>query len=185
MEYPLNITALNDYIFCPVSIYFHNLYGEMERSLYQTSAQINGTHVHSKIDEGSYSTSSSVKQGLEVYSSEYNLIGKIDLFDVKKSLLTERKKKVSTIYDGYIFQLYAQYFALKEMGYEVKYLRIHSYDDNKNYDIPLPEKDNEMYEKFKEVIESIRAFNPEEFEQTNRLKCCNCIYEPYCDRSLL
>ncbi len=26
MENPLNITALNDFIFCPVSIYFHSLY---------------------------------------------------------------------------------------------------------------------------------------------------------------
>ena len=36
-----------------------------------------------------------------------------------------------SIYDGYVFQLYGQYFSLIEMGYQVKKIRFHSMDDNK------------------------------------------------------
>ena len=48
-------TQLNDFIFCPASIYFHNLYGETERFLYQSESQINGTAAHSAIDQHTYS----------------------------------------------------------------------------------------------------------------------------------
>jgi hypothetical protein len=37
------ISNLNDFIFCPASIYFHNLYGSMDTFLYQGASQINGT----------------------------------------------------------------------------------------------------------------------------------------------
>ena len=36
------------------------------------------------------------------------------------------------------YQLYAQYFCLREMGYEVEKLKLYSLDDNKVYEIPLP-----------------------------------------------
>lgn len=44
------ITQLNDFIFCPASIYFHNLYGSMDRILYQGTEQLNGTKAHEKVD---------------------------------------------------------------------------------------------------------------------------------------
>lgn len=72
-----------------------------------------------KSDNAAYSTKVSMLQGISIYSEKYNIIGKIDIFDSEKGILTERKKKVKTIYDGYIFQLYAQYFSLREMGYVV------------------------------------------------------------------
>lgn len=37
MEDYIKITQLNDFIFCPVSIYFHNLYEDSEPMLYQGS----------------------------------------------------------------------------------------------------------------------------------------------------
>lgn len=49
------ISNLNDFIFCPASIYFHNLYGSMETMLYQGPAQINGANAHKAVDEGNYS----------------------------------------------------------------------------------------------------------------------------------
>lgn len=184
MEYPLNITALNDYIFCPASIYFHMLYGNMDKSLYQDRTQINGTYIHEKVDNAGYSTSTNILQGVDVYCEKYNLVGKIDIFDIQSGILTERKKKVINIYDGYIFQLYGQYFSLVEMGYDVKKLRIHSYDDNKNYEVELPQNNEVMLDRFEKTINEIETFNIETFTQTNKLKCENCIYEPYCDRSL-
>lgn len=99
MENPLNITSLNDFIFCPVSLYFHSLYDGMDKTLYQSTYQINGTKAHETIDNKKYS-GSAVLQGLGIYCEKYNLIGKIDLYEVKKRTLVERKKKISTIYDG-------------------------------------------------------------------------------------
>lgn len=183
-ENSILISQLNDFVFCPVSIYFHALYGNLDKTLYQNAAQIDGTHAHKAIDNGKYSSRKNVLQGIDVYSEEFNIRGKIDAFDMDSGVLTERKNKIIKIYDGYIFQLYAQYYALVEMGYCVKKIRFHSMKDNKNYNIKLPSEDIEMDKKFKDVIKAMREFNVESFKQTNVEKCKNCIYEPACDRSL-
>ena len=104
------------------------------------------------------------------------------MYDADRKVLMERKRTVKVIYDGYVFQVYAQYFALKEMGYEVNSIVIHSMTDNKNYPILLPEKDKNMLEKFESTIKSMHEFNLENFKQDNKEKCKNCIYEPACDR---
>lgn len=179
------LSWLNDFIFCPVSIYFHQLYGEKEKVLYQTSDQLNGTKAHQAIDKGTYSTSKKILQGSSIICLQYHLLGKIDTFDVEYGRLTERKKHISKIYDGYIFQLYGQCFSLREMGYRVNRIRFHSMDDNKNYDILLPEKDMAMVHKFEETIKAIRSFSLDGFKQDNIQKCQKCIYEPACDRTLL
>ena len=112
-ENPLIISQLNDFIFCPASIYFHSLENE-ENIMTQDSFQLNGTTAHKSSDSATYSTKKSVLQGIGIYCDKYNLSGKIDVFDSKTGVLIERKKKIKTIYDGYVFQIYAQYFALLE-----------------------------------------------------------------------
>ncbi len=184
METPLNITALNDFIFCPISIYFHYMYDGMERNLYQSGFQLNGTKAHEAIDTSKYSTSADILQGIEIYCEKYNLIGKIDLFNKATGLLVERKKKIKNIYDGYIYQLYGQCFALRDMGYQVHKLALHSMEDNKRYFIALPEDDSERMTGFEGLIDAINTFEFSAFRQTNPLKCKNCIYEPFCDRSM-
>lgn len=185
MEETILISYLNDFIFCPVSIYFHKLYGTMEKSVYQTTKQTSGTNAHKTIDQKLYSDKKTILQGIDVFCSEFNIVGKIDTFDTETGILTERKNKIIKIYDGYIFQLYAQYYALNEMGYEVKRIRFHSIKDNKNYDIKLPNDDFEMDNKFRKLIKDIRNFDIHTFKAQNIEKCKNCIYEPSCDRSLL
>jgi len=185
MEETILISYLNDFIFCPVSIYFHKLYGNLDRTLYQDSYQREGTNAHKTIEARTYSTSKNFLQGIEVYSEKYNIIGKIDIFDIKKGLLTERKNKISKIYEGFVFQLYAQYYALTEMGIAVKRMRLYSMLDNKTYDVELPIKDKEMKAKFEKLLKDIRIFNMGEFKQENIEKCKKCIYEPSCDRSLI
>jgi CRISPR-associated protein Cas4 len=176
---------LNDFIFCPASIYFHNLYGSQTTISYQTDKQINGTASHKTIDENTYSNSRDIITALEVYSQKYNIVGKIDMYSVKTQTLTERKRQIKTIYDGYIFQLYAQYFGMSEHGYDVKKLQLHSMIDNKTYTVNLPENDSVMLGKFEKLISDIRSFDMEKFKQTNVEKCRNCIYEPACDRGLV
>lgn len=181
----IKLSQLNDFIFCPASIYFHNLYGNQGKYLYQTTSQVNGLDAHKTIDESSYSTKASVITSLDVYCEEYGITGKIDILDTEKRQLTERKKHIKVVYDGYVFQLYGQYYALKEMGYSVDHLRLYSMDDNKVYRIPLPEEDEEMKRKFIDLIEEMHSFDIDSFVQTNELKCDNCIYEPACDRGLI
>lgn len=182
MDDAILISQLNDFVFCPISIYFHKLYGNMDKMIYQDTYQLNGSAAHRSVDFGKYSTSKNILQGIDVYSDKYNLVGKIDLFDISKGVLRERKKHVRQIYDGYIFQLYAQYFALVEMGYNVKKIMLYSMDDNKSYNIELPHENNDMLIKFESIIYEMRHFEMDKFQQNNFSKCKNCIYEPSCDR---
>ena len=185
MEGYILISYLNDFIFCPISIYFHQLYGGLSTRLYQDVPQIDGKNAHEAIDEKRYSTKKSILQGFEIFSSEYNLCGKIDVFDIDSGLLTERKKHITTIYDGYVFQLYAQYFCLKEMGFNVKNMRFYSSDDNKVFSVKLPCDNEEMLNKFLKTIDDINNFDISNFNQTNKGKCLRCIYEAFCDRSMI
>ena len=178
------ISNLNDFIFCPASIYFHKLYGSQDNLTYQSSYQINGSKAHESVDNSSYSTKKSIITALDVYSDKYKLSGKIDIYDMEKQLLIERKKHISKIYDGYVFQLYAQYYALTEMGYAVQKLEIRSLDDNKKCKINLPDEDLLMKNRFEELIDTMRSFDLNEFYQSNIEKCKKCIYEDAYDRSL-
>lgn len=185
MDCCIPISYLNDFIFCPLSIYYHQLYGNLSTILYQDLPQIEGRAAHDTIDKRRYSTRKSVLQGIEIYSSRYNLCGKIDLFDIESGVLTERKKRIVTVYDGYVFQLYAQYYGLTEMGYCVRELRFYSKDDNAVHKVCLPEEDLVMKDAFEKVISDINCFQMDAFEPVNASKCRRCIYEPLCDRSLI
>ena len=177
-ENPIMISHLNDFIFCPASIYFHGLDIDADRMLYQTTDQINGTAAHEKIDNKKYTHRKNILQSIFVYSEKYGLYGKIDLFDITTGVLTERKKKISSIYDGYKFQLYAQHYALIEMGYNVRKLQMHSFDDNKTYSIALPQAGSIETVKFESLLDKMRNFSLDTFQQNSKAKCVKCIYEP-------
>lgn len=73
MEEPISATMLNDFIFCPASIYFHRFYDGMENRAFQCTDQINGTCAHASIDGNHYSTSKHIITSYEAYSDKYNL----------------------------------------------------------------------------------------------------------------
>lgn len=179
MEDLIQISKLNDFIFCPFSIYLHTIYDTFRKETYQEKPQKAGTISHKKIDYGHYSTKKNILQGKPIYSEKYGLIGKVDIFDVDEGMLVERKRKVKQLFDGFKYQLYAQYFCLLEEGYKVKTMLIHSLLDNKRYPIPIPDKDETK--PFKKLIQAIRAFNPDQAQFTqNQAKCQNCIYAQLC-----
>lgn len=180
MENPIAISKLNDFIFCPASIYFHLIDEDTNTLMYQNHYQINGKKAHRSIDNHTYSDLKNVLQGIDVYSSKYNLTGKIDIYYDDKKLLVERKKKVIKIYDGYVFQIYGEFFGLTEMGYDVEELKIYSMDDNINYPIPLPSEDSIMLKKFENLMSKIQDFNLSNFTQSNVAKCEKCIYSDLC-----
>lgn len=181
MESYIPISFLNDFIFCPRSIYFHQIYQGFESHVYHTDVQVKGKMAHLTIDRKKYSTKKDVLQGLPVFSSEYSLCGRIDIFDRKSGILTERKKRVKKIYDGFVFQVYAQYYCLTEMGYQVSKLFIYSMDENKNHPIPLPKDNPQMERNFKNLMEKIHSFHLEDKFSPNLSKCANCIYRNLCD----
>lgn len=176
----IQITLLNDFIFCPRSIYFHRLYDKYSDENYKRVPQKAGTLKHKNIDEKRYSTRKNIMQGTSVFCEKYNIGGKIDLFDKENGELVERKNKIKKIYDGYRYQLYAQYFCLKEMGYNVKKLFLHSLSDNKRYLLKIP--GTKEIKEFENLLEDIRSFDLHQKSITqNPEKCKNCIYSELCD----
>jgi len=185
MENYVTLSHLNDFVFCPRSIYFHQLYSGYNEMFYKKKTQVTGTEAHGSIDNKTYSTRADVLVGIEVFSEKYNIAGKIDVFDCKSGRLTERKKEIKVIYDGYIFQVYAQYFALIEMGYTVKEIIIHDITHNKNYPIKLPSLDIEMFINFEKLIDEINVYNLSTSDFNPKIEKCNkCIYAILCDKSL-
>ncbi len=174
------ITQLNDFIFCPRSIFFAGIYREsVSDDLYHQTPQREGLVHHTAIDENKYSTRKDVITGLTVYSEKYRLLGRIDIFDQHKGILTERKYSITAVYPGFRYQLYAQYIALTEMGFSVKELRLYSKKDNKVYPVELP--DSNTLAEFEDVLERIRNFSLYSPFTPNHNKCSHCIYNSLCD----
>lgn len=180
MEPYIQISLLNDFIFCPRSIYFHKLYANYSDNSYKDKPQVAGTLAHQNIEDKRYSTRKDILQGTPVFSEQYGIAGKIDIFDKTKGELIERKNKIKKIYDGYRYQVYAQYFCLSEMGYRVNKIFFHSLSDNQRYPVPLPNQKD--IQEFESLIQQIRDFDlhTKGFQQ-NKEKCRNCIYSQLCD----
>jgi CRISPR-associated protein Cas4 len=179
MEDNIIISNINDFLFCPRSIYFHNLYGGYDEHMYHSSSQIQGKISHKNIDEKKYTTRKSILQGMEIYSEELGVVGKIDLFDQEQGILTERKNKIAFVYEGYLLQIYAQYFCLTEMGYAVKTIRLYSISDNKIHSVEIPSL--KQKERLLDVLSKMREFQLNADFTQNKNKCIKCIYRHLCD----
>lgn len=179
MEQFIQISKINDFIFCPKSIYFHGIYEDFCDDTYKATPQKVGSMAHESIESGKYTTSKNCIQAMPIYSEKYSLVGKIDTYLIKEQKLVERKFKVNKIYDGYRHQLYAQKFCLEEMGYRVKSMYIHSLSDNKRYEIELPSE--EEVKKFEKIIEAINNFFLQnDSYKMKSTKCNSCIYRELC-----
>ena len=113
------LSTLNDFIFCPYSIYLHNVYMEAAEDVYKARPQTAGSEAHRGIDQKSGSTRRCDLMAMPVYCDELGIAGKIDLFKQDRQLLIERKNRLPAIFRGQLYQLWGQYFCLKEMGYNV------------------------------------------------------------------
>lgn len=139
MESYIQISKINDFLYSPQSLYLRSVYESFDTDIYHEEAQIVGKLNHENIEEGKYSTAKRYLQGTTVYSEKYNLGGKIDIYDQQTKTLIERKTKIHKLHQGHKYQLYAQMFALEEMGHKVEKLCIQSLRDNKRYVIPPPD----------------------------------------------
>lgn len=174
----IQISKLNDFVFCPYSLYLHTIYEQLGRSQYQKVDQTRGTLAHVSIDKQQYASGKRFWQATPVYSERLGVVGKIDLFDSQLGTLIERKYKIKTIYPGYKWQLYAQYFCLQERSIQVNKICLHSLSDNKRYFLPLPT--DVEFQALQNQIARMRNFD---FSiHSNPQKCQQCIYATLCDQ---
>lgn len=122
---------LSNFYFCPYSVYLQNVYKEMDDDGYKATPQTRGKNAHESVDKKTASNRADDILSLPVYSEEYGLMGKIDVFKRKEKKLIERKYQLKQIYQGQIYQLWAQMFCLQEMGYEVSSLAFYETSTNK------------------------------------------------------
>lgn len=177
----IKISELNDFVFCPYSIYLHNIYSDVNDELIHDSYQTVGKIAHKTVDNNSYKLfEKDCLTSLNVYSEEFGLCGIIDIFNQKTGELIERKNKLKKIYQGQIYQVWAQYFCLREMGYSVSKITMLEVSTTKRFNIDLPTKEDEY--NFKHFIEQFRNFNPQSSIEVNPNKCQFCIYAALCDK---
>ncbi|MBI5004311.1 type V CRISPR-associated protein Cas4 [Candidatus Kaiserbacteria bacterium] len=174
MEPYIKISNINDFLYCPVSIYLHNLYEGFNTKTYHQTPQIVGRANHAHLDDDTYSTARRFIGGMEVYSERLAVAGRIDLYDADKKHLIERKTRIKEIRDGYRYQLYAQYYCMIEMGYEIDKLFLHSLEDNKRYEIPIPGEAEKT--RFEQVLADMRAFDMSAVHGHSCIRCEESIY---------
>lgn len=175
------IATLNDFIFCPYSIYLHNVYMGADDDVVHDIPQARGKAAHTTIDEQKYSTRKEVLTGISIFSDELGICGKIDIYNAKEKSLIERKYQLKTIYQGQIYQLWAQYFCMIEMGYEVEKLSFYAISENKTFPIPIPSIPQKL--ELQQFIETFKSYNPEDTFSINTNKCAHCIYCNLCDKT--
>ncbi len=181
MEEYISLSQLNDYIFCPYSIYLHNVYMGTDESLYHATPQTMGKVSHSVIEAKKASNLASDLISMSVASEEYHLYGKIDIYKGREKRLIERKYMLKQIYQGQIYQLWGQYLCMTEMGYNVESLAFYEISTNKMISVEIP--DDSDLSAFKEFLRKFKSFNPEEPISVNMNKCAHCIYCSLCDKT--
>ncbi len=100
------LSTLNDFIFCPYSIYLHSVYMDAAEDIYKATPQTRGTIAHQGVDEKRSSTQKDYIMSLPVCSDELGISGKIDVYRKDRRLLVERKNNLKTIFRGQIYQLW-------------------------------------------------------------------------------
>lgn len=188
METYLPITYLNDFVFCPYSIYLHQVFDTNAEDLYSANPQQRGKAAHFDIDVLEQPTvaqesesQSPILKGIYVISNKLGVYGKIDSLFVDEKRLVESKYEIKTLYRGYYYQLWCHYYALVEMGYKIETIQFYSIKDQRTLDIDIPtEKD---FQELKNHIKKIAWFDFESDINVNPEKCKRCIYASLCDKT--
>lgn len=181
MEDYISISTLNDFIFCPYSIYLHNVYMESDEGLYHATPQTRGKIAHETIDKKKASNRADDLQALPILSEKYGLMGKIDIYKGKEQKLIERKYSLKQIFQGQIYQLWAQYLCMMEMGYTIQSLAFYEISTNKMIPVRLPTEED--MKGFESCLERFRSYDPTAPMATNINKCRHCIYCNICDKT--
>ena len=181
MDYLIPISTLNDFIFCPYSIYLHNVYMDADEGLYHATPQTKGKLAHEPVDNKTSSNRKDEILALPVMSEQLGVMGKIDVYRKKEKKLIERKYQLKQIYQGQIYQLWAQYFCMVEMGYEIDGIAFYEISTNKTIPIAIPTDADKM--ELVSFINSFKEYDPSTPMKANPNKCRHCIYCNLCDKT--
>ena len=154
---------------------------ESDEGLYHATPQTRGRNAHETIDTKKASNRVGDLQSLPIFSDKYKLMGKIDFYRGKDKKLIERKYQLKYIYQGQIYQLWAQYLCMTEMGYDVKEIAFYEISTNKMIPVALPT--TEQLVQFQSFLNGYQTFDPEQAIPMNRNKCKHCIYCSLCDKT--
>lgn len=80
MDDLISISTLNDFIFCPYSIYLHNVYMDSDEGLYHATPQTKGKLAHEPVDTKTSSNRKDEILALPVLSEQLGVMGKIDVY---------------------------------------------------------------------------------------------------------
>ena len=138
----ISLSTLNDFIFCPYSIYLHNVYMETADDMYKAVPQIEGMLSHQGVDNKTGTSIRTDLLSLPVYSDELGISGVIDIYKSDRRLLIERKNNLKKIFRGQIYQLWGQYYCLKEMGYPIDSIALYEISTNKMIPVELPNEES-------------------------------------------
>lgn len=182
MEDYIEISTLNDFVFCPYSIYLHNVYKNASEDIYYAKPQLLGRYSHKTVDDGTAAAKKGGISGLAVFSEKYGLMGKIDIYFALEAKLVERKRNIAIVHQGQIYQLWAQMLCMMEMGYDVKSLGF--YETSTHKMIPVKKPNDDELQDFIVFLERYRNYNPGiELPKINKSKCRHCIYCNLCDKT--
>lgn len=183
MEDYIHISTLNDFVFCPYSIYLQGVYMDTDEGQYKAAPQVRGKAAHQTSDHKTASNRADDILSLPVYSDEYGLMGKIDVYKRKEKKLIERKYQLKQIFQGQIYQLWAQMLCLREMGEKVESLAFYETSANKMIPVAMPSEDDLL--KFRDFLQRFRNFDPGTTSFcVNINKCRHCVYCNLCDKAI-
>jgi len=152
-----------------------------DEELVHATPQTQGKAAHKAIDEKKYSSRKDEITALSVYSNELGVIGKIDMYKGHEKKLIERKYQLNNIYQGQIYQLWAQYFCMIEMGYQIESLAFYAIATNTTFPVDIPTEANKS--ELHNFIYRFKRFDPTKPINVNRNKCMHCIYCNLCDKT--
>ena len=178
MEHYLAITTLNDFIFCPYSIYLHEIYHQNREEAYHSAFQSKGKRLHHFIennqDENSW-------KNAFVYSEKLKIYGRIDDYNKRTKELIEYKSTVAIAFRGYYYQIWAQFLCLSEMGVEVVHLSFYDFRQDKKIPVTIP--NDEQILELKNHIKKVQEFDFNTDLNPNPNKCKQCIYHHLCEKT--
>ena len=80
-----------------------------------------------------------------------------------------------------MYQIWAQYLCMKEMGYDVERLAFYDISTNRMIPVSLPTKTDILQLTF--LIDAILLYDPSEPPYVSTNKCRRCIYCSLCDKT--
>ena len=156
---------------------------EADEDVYKALPQLAGTNAHIATDDQKSSTRKNDLIAMPICSDELGIMGVIDIYKGEQRLLIERKNNLKQIFKGQIYQLWAQYLCMVEMGFMVDKIAFYEISTNKMIYQPIPTDDNKQ--ELKSFITKFRNYAPDSTVFTiNTNKCKHCIYCNLCDKTL-